>query len=72
MKNGNKNKFDTKGKNKNKHVLNSHESVLNELYYSHLLELLFDQGSGGSKKAQKKQNITKLVNKITKTKGSLK
>lgn len=52
---------------------NSYESVMDELYYSHLLELLFDHGSGNArfKENQKNGKTKKPINKITK-KRSLK
>jgi hypothetical protein len=51
---------------------NSYESVMDELYYSHLMELLFDHGSGNAqfKENQKKRKIKRTINKITKTKGA--
>lgn len=50
----------------------SYESVMDELYYSHLLELLFDHGSGyvRLKENQKNGKIKKPINKTTKTKGA--
>lgn len=57
---------------KNPHI-NIYESVVNEWYYSHLLELLFDHGSGKIEftEDQKNKKSKEQINKI-KTKRSRK
>jgi len=59
----------------------SFETVMDELYYSHLLELLFDHGSGSpelqqiqktEKRNMKKNKIKKPINKFIKSKGAKK
>lgn len=65
MKNRSKNKLGTETKSKKNSINNSYETVMDELYYSHLLELLFDQGSGNTEFRENRKNgkINKSINK---------
>ncbi len=74
MKKRNSNKLGTETKNIKDPADNSYFSVMEELYYSHLLEILFDHGTGnkGFVKDQIKRGIKKSINKNIKTKRSSK
>lgn len=72
MKNRNKSSLAKGTKNIKKLSNNSYETVMDELYYSHLLELLFDHGSGNIEftENQKKKNNKKPINNNKKQKGA--
>lgn len=72
MKNRNKSSLAKGTKNINKLSNNSYETVMDELYYSHLLELLFDHGSGNIEFTgnQKIKNNKKPTNNNKKQKGA--
>ena len=73
MKNRSKNQLSKETKNVKKSENGSYASVIDDLYYSHLLELLFDQGSGKDLQglSQISNKNKKQINNI-KTKRSIK
>ena len=73
MKNRSKNQLSKEAKNLIRSENGSYASVIDDLYYSHLLELLFDQGSGKDLQGPNQISIKnkKQINNI-KTKRSIK
>ena len=73
MKNRSKNQLSKETKNLKRSENGSYASVIDDLYYSHLLELLFDQGSGKDLQglSQISNKNKKQINNI-KTKRSIK